>query len=231
MINDVVREFSIEPHLAFIDVDLFVAGPAWWCDCLSLLNSNTFALTAGLRRNRCMTISGEQFFPIKTNLFTLNTVAHIQLNEQRFNKDKRAIERLHAEYPNAKLEAPNIDTMIAASLGAQAHGLRVIDTDKRLDYCHVGGFSHLNTNKFFGYETPENRATIEAWLIRLRLLTCVLDHFLARGWAGFVDHDYRDRIQKARAFVASNPFLANLMQTVEASQHERVFAQLFSGEQ
>ncbi len=231
MINDVVREFRNEPHLAFIDADLFIAGPAWWRDCLSTLDGNIFALSAGLRRNRCMTLAEKQFFPIKTNLFTLNTAAHIQLNEQRFNKDKRAIKRLHAEYPNAKLEVQNIDTMIAASLRAQAHGLQVIDTDKHLDYCHVGGFSHLSTNKFFGYEAPENRATIEAWLIRLRLLTCVLDHFLARGWGGFVDHDYRDRILKAHAFVASNPFLADLVQTVEASQHERVFAQLFSGEQ
>lgn len=229
MINDVVREFRSEAHLAFLDADLFIAGAAWWRDCLSALDGNIFALSAGLRRNRCMILAEQQYFPIKTNLFTLNTAAHIQLNEQRFNKDKRAIERLHAEYPNAKINAPNIDTMIAASLRAQAHGLKVVDTDRLLSYCHVGGFSHLSTNKFLGCEAPENRATIEAWLIRLRLLTRVLDHFFARGWGRFVDRDYGDRIQKARAFVASNPFLANLMQMVEASRHERVFVQLFPG--
>ena len=230
MINDLVREFRSEPHLAFLDADLFIAGAAWCRDCLSTLDGNIFALSAGLRRNRCMTLAEQQYFPIKTNLFTLNTAAHSQLNEQRFNKDKRAIERLHAEYPHAKLNVPNIDTMIAASLRAQAHGLRVADTDKLLSYSHVGGFSHLSTNKFLGYEAPENRATIEAWLVRLRLLTRVLDHFFARGWGRFVDRDYGDRIQKARALVASNPFLANLMQMVEASRHERVFVQLFPSE-
>ncbi len=227
MINDLVREFGSESHLAFVDADLFMSGQAWWNDCLTQLGDNVFALSAGLRNNRCMSIDGRSFLPIKTNLFTLNTSAHRALNQQRFNKDARALALLRGEYPQASLVAPNIDTMIAASLRAQARGLEVIDIDEHIDYCHVGGFSHLSINKFFGFEAPENRQTIEAWLARLRLLTRVLDHFLALGWEPFVEKDYRVRIDKARAFVAANPFLDSLMRKVAATRHEQVFDQLF----
>jgi len=228
MINDVVREFCNEPHLAFIDADLFLDGQAWWRDCLIHLDEQTFALSAGLRKNRCMTLDGKSFFPIKTNLFTLNSALHRQLNQQRFNKDAQALTRLRNEYPHASLVAPNIDTMIAASLRAQAHGFRVVDIDDRLAYCHVGGFSHLSTNKFYGFDAPENRPTIEAWLVRLHLLSRVLEHFLVQGWEEFIDKDYRDKIKKAQAFVASNPFLDGLMRTLASNRHEQVFEQLFS---
>jgi hypothetical protein len=227
MINDVVREFRSEPHLAFVDADLFLAGQAWWRDCLSRLDGELFALTAGLRKNRCLTIDGRSFFPIKTNLFTLNTAAHNELNRQRFNKDAHALELLGNEYRHASLVAPNVDTMIAVSLRAQAHGLKVIDIDGCIDYCHVGGFSHLSTNKFLGFEAPENRPLIEAWLVRLRLLTRVLNHFLAQGWGGFVDQDYRGKIEQAQAFVAANAFLDGLLRTVATNRHEQVFEQLF----
>jgi hypothetical protein len=227
MINDLVREFSNEPHLAFVDADLFVSGQAWWNDCLSRLGDDVFALSAGLRENRCMSIDGRSFFPIKTNLFTLNTAAHGELNQQRFSKDARALALLRKEYPRSSLVAPNIDSMIAVSLRAQARGLQVIDIDERIDYCHVGGFSHLSTNKFLGFEAPENRPVIEAWLVRLRLLTRVLNHFLAQGWGIFVDRDYRGKIEQAQAFVAANPFLDGLMRTVATNRHEQVFEQLF----
>lgn len=227
MINDVVRQFQSERHIAFIDADLFISNSAWWRLCQEELAPDVYSLTAGIRANRQMVLDGKLFFPIKTNLFTLNVEAHMRLNKQRFNKDVRALDLLSKSYPDAELQAPNIDTLIAGSLVAQAEGFRVINVDEKLAYCHVGGFSHLRTNKFFGFEAPENRPTIEAWLARLRLLTRVLDHFLARGWENFVDKDYQKNISKARAFVAENPILEVLMRTVAPTRHEQVFDQMF----
>lgn len=228
MINDVVREFRAEPHLAFVDADLFIADERWWQCCRNELAADVYALTAGVRRNRHLLLEGRQYYPIKTNLFTLNTAAHLALNQQRFNKDARALRLLREEFPAGELVAPNIDTLIAGSLRAQAHGLRVIDVDGRLDYCHVGGFSHLRINKFHGFDAPENRATIEAWLARLRLLIKVLDLFLARGWGSFVDAEYRANIEQARRFVEATPTLREIMAQVTHTRHETVFNRLFA---
>jgi len=227
MINDVVRQFRQEKHLAFVDADLFVAGDAWWRLCQAELNDGVYALSAGIRSNRHLDVDGRRLFPIKTNLFTLNTAAHLALNEQRFNKDERALTRLAQEFPAATLAAPNVDTLIAGSLRAQARGLAVIDVDDRVDYCHVGGFSHLRINKFKGFDAPENWPTILAWLSRLRLLTRVLDHFLARGWDAFIDGEYRRNVEEARAFVAATPLLQGMMEKLEPTRHEQVFTRLF----
>ncbi|MGB0127718.1 MAG: hypothetical protein WBP72_08775 [Rhodocyclaceae bacterium] len=230
MINDVVRQFRQEAHLAFIDADLFIDGRAWWDVGRETLAPDVYSISAGIRGNRHLDIDGRTFFPIKTNLFTLNTGLHLSLNEQRFNKDARALRRLGREFPAAALVAPNVDTLIAGSLRAQAHGLRVIDVDDRVDYCHVGGFSHLRINKFHGFDAPQNRATIEAWISRLRLLSRVLDLFLTRGWERFIDRDYRKNIAEARTFVAATPLLQELTETVEPTRHERVFERLFAAE-
>lgn len=230
MINDIVRLFRSEPHLAFVDADLFLAADAWWQLCQHNLSDDLFALSAGLRQNRQLLLGGARYCPIKTNLFTLNTRAYLDLNLQRFNKDERALVLLRQEYPQGRLDAPNIDTLIAASLRAQAHGLRVEDVDGRVDYCHVGGFSHLRVNKFQGYEAPENRATIEAWLARLRLLSRVLELFLARGWGAFVDQEYRRNVEQARILVRDNPVLGRMLDQVPPTRHEQVFEQLFGAE-
>lgn len=227
MINDVVRLFRREPHLAFVDADLFVAGEAWWRLCQTELNDGVYALSAGIRNNRHLDVDGRRLFPIKTNLFTLNTAAHLALNEQRFNKDARALTRLAREFPAATLAAPNVDTLIAGSLRAQARGLAVIDVDDRVDYCHVGGFSHLRINKFQGFDAPENRPVIEAWLVRLRLLGRVLDLFLARGWAPFIDAGYRRNVEEARAFVAAQPLLRQWIEALPPTRHEGVFDRLY----
>jgi hypothetical protein len=228
MVNDVVHEFRNERHLAFVDADLFIADERWWQCCRDELAADVYALTAGVRRNRHLLLEGRQYYPIKTNLFTLNTAAHLALNQQRFSKDARALCLLREEFPAAELVAPNIDSLIAGSLRAQSHGLRVIDVDGRLDYCHVGGFSHLRINKFQGFDAPENRATIEAWLARLHLLIKVLDLFLTRGWGGFVDAEYRANIEQARRFVEATPALREIMAKVTPTRHETVFNRLFA---
>lgn len=227
MINDVVRRFASESHLAFIDADLFIGDDEWWNLCRARLAPDVYALTAGLRQNRHMVLNGETYFPIKTNLFTLNTSAHLALNTQGFNKDARALALLKDEFPDADLVAPNIDTLIAGSLRAQAHGLSVVNVDDDVSYCHVGGFSHLGVNKFNGFDSPENRRTVESWLGRLRVMTKVLDHFLAIGWERFVDPDYRLNIERARQFVEQTPLLRQTMHELTPTRHERVFDQLF----
>lgn len=227
MINDVVRRFQSESHLAFVDADLFISGGEWWDLCRNNLSPDLYALTAGVRKNRQFVLNEVTYFPIKTNLFTLNTAAHLNINCQRFNKDIRALNRLKMEYPSADLMAPSIDTLIAGSLRAQAHGLKVIDVDDQIVYCHVGGFSHLGINKFNGFDSPENRKTIEAWLGRLRVMTKVLDHFLAVGWDRFVDKSYRTNIDQARLFVDRTPLLRQTMNELMPSRHEQAFDQLF----
>lgn len=228
MINDVVSRFSSESHVAFVDADLFIADAQWWNLCLTGLSDQCYAMTAGLRKNRHLQLAETTLYPIKTNLFTLNTSLHLALNQQRFNKDARALEMLRGEFPDAELLAPNIDTLIAGSLSAQAHGFSVMDVDDGISYCHVGGFSHLGANKFNDFASPENRQTIEAWLGRLRVMTKVLDHFLAVGWDRFVDAGYRTNIEQARRFVSETPFLRETMSQLTPTRHELAFDRLFA---
>ena len=228
MVNDVVHHFSSEKHVGFIDADLFIEDGNWWDLCRNSLAGEIFSLTAGVRENRSLSIEGRQYFPIKTNLFTLNTEAHLALNLQRYSKDERALTSLQEEFPGAILSAPGIDSMIAGSLRAQAHGLKVTNIDDRISYCHVGGFSHLGINKFNGFDAPENRQTVEAWLGRLRVMTKVLDHFLAVGWERFVDLNYRTNIEQARRFVGETPFLRDTIRQLTPTRHELAFDRLFS---
>lgn len=229
MVSDVIQAFRGEAHVAFIDADLFLTGDTWFRLCQQQLNAGLYALSAGLRENRTMTLGERAFHPIKTNLFTVNTAAHLQLNQQRFSKDQRAAALLQTEFPQARLQVPNMDSMVTASLRAQAHGLQVRDVDDEVNYCHVGGFSHLRMNKFFGFEAEENRATIDAWLARLRLMRQVLQHFDQRGWSERVQTSYRHNIGEALDFVRDHPYLAGRIAQVNPTRHETAFQDLLAG--
>lgn len=228
MVSDVVRVFQGEPHVALIDADLFMTDRAWFDLCRRELDAKVFSLSAGLRQNRLMRLGEQSFHPIKTNLFTVNTAAHLRLNQQRFSKDQRAAELLQAEFPELELHLPNMDSMVTVSLRAQAYGLQVRDVDALVGYCHVGGFSHLRMNKFYGFEAEENRATIDAWLARLRLMQDVLRYFDARGWQSRVTPSYRQNISEAVAFVRQHPYLAQRMGEVPLTRHEQAFLLLKS---
>lgn len=229
MVSDVVLAFQGEPHVALIDADLFITDRSWFDLCHQELDPQVFSLSAGLRENRQMHLGSQCFHPIKTNLFTVNTAAHLRLNQQRFSKDQRAAELLQAEFPELELNLPNMDSMVTSSLRAQAHGLRVRDVDSQVNYCHVGGFSHLRMNKFYGFEAEETRATIDAWLARLRLMQDVLRYFDTRGWQGRVLASYRQNIGEAIAFVDQHPYLARRISEVPPTRHELAFLDIKSG--
>lgn len=227
MISDVVRLFNAESHVAFIDADLFLYGTSWFDILKQSLGDDVYSISAGLRATREMTLDGRRFTAIKTNLFTVNTRAHQSLNQQRSSKDGLAVRRLAQEFPEAALAVPAVDSMVVGSLRAQAHGLQVVDVDDCVDYCHVGGFSHLRVNKFNGYEAPENRELIDSWLARLRLMAKVLALFDRRGWASRVESTYRQNIAGALAFVEATPYLASRFQSAAPTRHEAIYEKVF----
>lgn len=223
MISDVVRLFSGEPHVAFIDADLFLHGESWFKTLGASLADDVYSISAGLRHTRVMQQDERQFVAIKTNLFSVNTAAHLRLNQQRSSKDGRAVRLLAREFPEAHLSVPAVDSMVVGSLRAQAHGFKVLDVDRGVEYCHVGGFSHLRVNKFDQYQSPETREVIDSWLARLRLMSRVLAYFDTRGWDGRVEAGYRKNIAEALDFVARTEVLAQRFSEVEATRHEVVF--------
>lgn len=225
MINDVVREFRNEKHLGFIDADLFLHGAQWFDICKYRLDESVFAFCASLRENREMILNESRYVAMTTSLFSVNTAAHLELNTQRFNKDVRAAELLKSEFPQAKINAPAMDTMVVASLRAQAHGLRLIDIDAEVGYCHVGGFSHLRASKFTEHEA--DRVRLDMWLARLRVMIKVLDLFDRRGWGARVEASYRSNINTAIHHVRQDSFLAQRFEEVDPNRDEVFFDKLF----
>ncbi|HSG22539.1 MAG TPA: hypothetical protein VLA64_06215, partial [Azonexus sp.] len=91
MINDVVKAFRAEPHIAFVDADLFLVDDGWWKAHLPLLSDTLFSVTLG-KRSYAKGVRGEQEFAAgKTQLFTVNTRLYQEINRQRFTKDRAAI--------------------------------------------------------------------------------------------------------------------------------------------
>lgn len=226
MINDIVREFRDEPHLAFIDADLFLVDDAWWNALSGQLADDLYALTVGLRKNSTLTLGSSTFSAIRTNLFSLNTRLHSQLNEQRFNKDGRAAAHLRTEFPNGHLELGNIDTMIGGSLRAQAHGFRVIDVQEQVRHCHIGGFSHLKASKFKDFSNPARLQSIQGLLSQARFLPKVIDYFDHRGWSRLVDAPYRHDVAAMLQYIDSIPELRTLKEALPISAREQIFEEV-----
>lgn len=226
MINDIVGDFSTEPHIAFIDADLFMVGSGWFDAVRSSLRETVFSLTVGQRPFARFTKAGREYQAIRTQLFTVNTNLYRRLNTQRCNKDRRAILALQEEFPSLGFSIERPDTMITPSLRAQALGHSVIDVQKTVECCHVGGFSHLGSNKFHNFERPERRITISGLLGQARLLSMVLEFFDKQGWGKFVDPDYRINEQRLRSFIETHAPLRNMSDELPPTTHEQVFAKI-----
>ena len=226
MINDVVREFSSEPHLAFVDADLFVVDDSWWQQCQKHLANDVYAMTVGLRKNSTVTLGSKVHTAIRTNLFTLNAAVHRELNQQRYSKDGRATELLKAEFTEALLEVGNIDSMIGGSLRAQVHGYKVLDVMESVPHCHIGGFSHLKASKFKDHDNPERLESIRGLLAQARLLARVLEYFDQRGWENWVDRVYREDVARMKAFVNSQETLRQMQSEMPPASREIVFEQV-----
>lgn len=226
MVSDVAREFQEEAQIAFIDADLFVVDGSWWQQCSEHLAEDVYSVSVGLRQNSTMTLGEQQYTAIRTNLFTLNTGIHNSLNQQRYSKDQKAAALLQAEFPAARLQLGNMDSMIGGSLRAQAHGYRVIDVAAQVPHCHIGGFSHLHAGKFKDYGNPERLRSITGLLAQARLLARVLDYFDQRGWASRVDQAYRENVARMNAFIANDPPLARIQAELPPAPREIIFEQV-----
>ncbi len=226
MINDIVRDFAAEPHVAFIDADLFMVGPGWFNAVRSMLGDSVFSLTVGQRPFASFTTAGREYQAIRTQMFTVNTSLYRQLNTQRCNKDRRALRSLWLEFPGLGFAVERPDTMIVPSLRAQALGHTVIDVREDVEHCHVGGFSHLGLNKFHDFECPERRKTISGLVGQARLLSAVLEFFDEQGWGRFVDQDYRVNEHRMRAFIETHATLRQLSYELPPTKHEQAFAKI-----
>lgn len=225
MVNDVVRTFRTEKHVAFIDADLFIDGPGWWDCCPALLADDVYALTVGLRDTRR---AGGQV-AIKTNLFTVNTALHLALNQQRFTKDEKALRHLKRELSGLDIDVGRgLDSMVLGSLRAQSHGKRVIDVEDRVSACHVGGFSHIKASKFSGKGEQATDEVVDTWVRRVRLIARVMSIFRERGWDGFVDPQHAAIVANAGELVRANPDLNRRLAELPPSSHERAFGSVLS---
>lgn len=226
MVNDTVRRFGQEARLAFLDADLFLVDDTWWQHCVPPPADPTYALSLGLRHNSTLTLDGQCFAAMKTQLFTLDTALHRQLITQRFNKDARALDHLRREFPQARIAVNAVDTQIVPSLQAQARGHRVIDLSGDIAHCHVGGYSHLKAEKFRDHANPARRASILGLLGQARLLPAVLATFDRLGWGRFVDPAYRHDVDRLHAYLQSVPALRETMAALPPAPRETAFAQL-----
>lgn len=224
MVNDVVRQFSNEPHVAFIDADLFLVDDAWWNVGLRALAADVYSVTVGLRPWAAMTLHERHHVATTTNLFTVNTAAHLGMRLQTCSKDRRALRQLKADYAAASFAIERPDSQVVNSLRAQARGLRVMDVDAQVPHCHVGGFSHLGLHKFYDFASAERRPVIDSLLGRFRLLSAVLDYFDARGWATRVDRGYRNNVTRTWAFLQERPLLLEWLEALPTTSHEQIFA-------
>ncbi len=226
MINDVVRRFQREKHLAFVDADLFLADGNWWRQCRHHLADDVYALTVGSRPNSTLAVDEHTWVAMRTNLFTLNTALHTALNSQRYNKDQRALDALRREYPRGRLQVNAVDTQIAASLRAQARGYRVIDVGAEVPHCHIGGYSHLKASKFKDFDQPERLASIRGLLGQARLLPQVIAYFDSRGWGRFVDAAYRGDVARLVEHIRSVEALQAMLENLPPAPREEMFAHI-----
>lgn len=223
MVNDVVNLCAHEEHIAFIDADLFIDGPAWWETVSRQLEATIYSLSVGMRDTRTLTCSGQVFSGIKTNLFTLNTAVHRRYNPQRFTKDFTAQDRLVRELPGAELDiGRGIDSMVLGSLAAQARGYRVVDLDNCIPHCHVGGFSHIKPEKFTGRGGASAEQT-DIWLCRVRLINRVIDYMRERDWLGYLDPEHLNIVAETSALVAGRPDLRERLPQLPLTSHETAF--------
>jgi hypothetical protein len=226
MINDVVREFRSEPHLAFIDADLYLADESWWRQLSAHLSDELYALTVGVRPQSTLTIDGRSFVAMRTNLFTVNTRLHIDLNQQRYSKDERALRLLRREFPNAILDVNAMDSQIGASLRAQAHGFSIRNVADDVPCCHIGGFSHLKAGKFKDYENPARLPSIRGLLGQARFLPRVIDYFDGRGWSRFVEPSFRRDVAAMLKYIESIEVLRDIMASQPVTPREAIFEQV-----
>ncbi len=223
MINAICGQYVFEPAIAFADADLFLTDARWF-EHLKLFAKNQppFALTWGLRTDRILSPGdGTAFMAMKTNLFALRPDLHNAFNLQRSNTDRRAVESLRREFPAATIQlGVGLDTMVAVSLRAQAHGYRLVDVEKSIGACHIGGFSHLDPRKLRG---GGSGVPTERWLRRLRLMESVLQLFDALGWGERVDPALASRCSAMRALVKTDRILSEQIETLKPNADERAF--------
>jgi hypothetical protein len=223
MVNDVVARFQGEKHLAFIDADLFVQDDRWWQQCRQHLADDVYALTVGLRPKSTLTLGEQHYVAMKTNLFTLNTQAHLELNRQRYTKDNRAMELLRREFPKGQLNVNAVDSLIGGSLRAQAHGYKVLDVEAEVPHCHIGGFSHLKAGKFKDYQNPERKDSVRGLLGQARFLPKVIAYFDHRGWGSYVEAGYRRDVGQMLAYIDSIAPLREMMLSLPMTPRETMF--------
>lgn len=228
MINRVVEHFAGEAHLGFIDADLFIDGPAWWEAVRGELSADTYALSVGMRDTRTLVLDGRSFSAMKTNLFTLNTVLHARFNRQRFNKDIAAIEESAKMIPGARFDVGRgLDTMVQASLVAQASGYSLLDLDGRIPHCHVGGFSHIKPEKFMD-KGNLSQEVIDTWLCRVRLINRVIGHMRERDWLGYLDPGHLAIVAATSAVVGARSDLLARQEELPLTAHEMAFGNVLA---
>ncbi len=218
MVNRVASVFAMDPALAIVDADFFLADTHWWEIAQQAADPSICAISYNIRPSRTLTVRGTSYHPHNTILFTLRPSLHQALNTQMDSQSRGWIKGLAAEFPGALLDLQeNVDSMLQVSLRAQALGYKMVDLGAQLGGCHIGGFSHFKPDKFSA-KTPDRRRV--EWIQRLRLLRLVVAYMDQLGWTAQIDPAHRQKMREASDLIAQDPVLSGWMTSTPPSPDE-----------
>jgi hypothetical protein len=226
MINRTCEVVAQEEVIAIVDADLFLADGRWFHVLEQALDPNVFGLSWGLRASRTLIVreGSIPFQAMKTCLFTLRPRLFSSLNTQKSNADRCVAQSLLREFPGAQLAlGEGMDTLVGASLRAQALGWKVVDIEQEIGASHIGGFSHMDLGKL---RSGGSGVGVDRWLQRLRLMRRVLETFSWLGWSNMVDASLRERVEKMHALVQSTPELRERFGSLKPNADERQLPQV-----
>ncbi len=223
MINRACEVMAHEDVIAIVDADLFLADGRWFHVLEYAQDPEVFGLSWGLRASRTLALNNRStpMQAMKTCLFTLRPQLFTSINTQTSNADPRIARQLLREFPGAHLNlGEGMDTLVGASLRAQALGWKVIDIEPEIGASHVGGFSHMDEGKL---RSGGSGVGVDRWLQRLRLMRRVLETFAWLGWSNMVDATLTERVEKMHALVQSDSALRERFSSLKPNADERNF--------
>ncbi len=223
MLNRTCEIMAHEEVIAIVDADLFVADGRWFQILEYARNPEIFGLSWGLRASRTLVLNNRStpMQAMKTCLFTLRPRLFKGLNTQASNADRRVAAQLLREFPGAQLNlGEGMDTLVGASLRAQALGWKVIDIEPKIGASHIGGFSHMAETKL---RAGGSGVGVDRWLQRLRLMRRVLETFSWLGWSQRVDSALTQRVERIEALVQADASLRERFASLKANSDERQF--------
>ncbi|MEM0966369.1 MAG: hypothetical protein AAGJ81_09505 [Verrucomicrobiota bacterium] len=223
-VNNVLREFSSDEFVCFVDADCFLTDSNWFHYIESESGAEIYCLTRGLRTiDSSATLNGQTLRSNLTELYAVNPRIHcsIQFQNQTLD-DPKAIIRLKSEFPRMRFNDHfYLDSGVLHALKAQALGFKLKNIFAEDMACHIGGAGHMRPEYF--RRDSGNLHPPEFWIQRLRLNLNALDFFKSLGWEEMIDHSYDQRIRASYDYVINDSKTKYLFETLPKTWDEKGF--------